>query len=243
MESTLESRPILTREKPLDVFGSLHGPVKAPVQADGMTVIREGHGTGEGRGTTPSEVHDIALKTAETDATKRALAAFGKPFGLELYRGSKSASQKQLLSPPGPLVAETRVGLQADDATAILRPSYAGRIDKSVLTIPETKRLRDKEHLKFVASQPCLICGRQPCDPHHLRFASPVGWRSRSVTNSQCRSAVVNASKSCDFGNLKMLAGHLPFRAARSPRPQGEANSPAAPPRHQDEVHSADVAR
>jgi hypothetical protein len=24
-----------------------------------------------------------------------------------------------------------------------------------------------------VASQPCLVCGRQPSDPHHLRFAQP----------------------------------------------------------------------
>jgi hypothetical protein len=35
------------------------------------------------------------------------------------------------------------------------------------------QRLRDKVHLKFVSSQPCLICGRQPSDPHHLRFAQP----------------------------------------------------------------------
>jgi hypothetical protein len=48
-----------------------------------------------------------------------------------------------------------------------------GQIDKSVLTIAEPKRLRDKSHLKFVASQPCLVCGRQPSDPHHLRFAQP----------------------------------------------------------------------
>jgi hypothetical protein len=47
------------------------------------------------------------------------------------------------------------------------------KIDKSALTIPEPKRIRDKAHLKFVASQPCLICGRQPSDPHHLRFAQP----------------------------------------------------------------------
>ena len=52
------------------------------------------------------------------------------------------------------------------------RPS-ACKIDKSQLTIAEPKRLRDKAHLKFVASQPCLICGRQPSDPHHLRFAQP----------------------------------------------------------------------
>jgi hypothetical protein len=49
------------------------------------------------------------------------------------------------------------------------------RIDKSVLGIPEQRRLRDKAHLRFVAKQPCLICGRQPSDAHHLRFAQPRG--------------------------------------------------------------------
>jgi ERF superfamily len=34
-------------------------------------------------------------------------------------------------------------------------------------------RLRDKDHRKFVSHQPCLICGRTPVDPHHLRFAQP----------------------------------------------------------------------
>ena len=46
-------------------------------------------------------------------------------------------------------------------------------IDKSVLALSEPRRLRDREHLKFVARQPCLICGRSPSDPHHLRFAQP----------------------------------------------------------------------
>ena len=30
-----------------------------------------------------------------------------------------------------------------------------------------------EDYLRFVASQPCLVCGRQPSDPHHLRFAQP----------------------------------------------------------------------
>jgi hypothetical protein len=47
------------------------------------------------------------------------------------------------------------------------------KIDKSVLTISEPRRLRDKAHLKFVASQPCLVCGRSPADAHHLRFTQP----------------------------------------------------------------------
>jgi hypothetical protein len=35
------------------------------------------------------------------------------------------------------------------------------------------RRIRNKEHLDFVASLPCLVCGRLPCDPHHLRFVQP----------------------------------------------------------------------
>jgi hypothetical protein len=44
-------------------------------------------------------------------------------------------------------------------------------IDKSTLSWPEPRRLRDREHVKFVAQHPCLVCGRQPADAHHLRFA------------------------------------------------------------------------
>jgi hypothetical protein len=46
-------------------------------------------------------------------------------------------------------------------------------IDKSVLTITAPRRYRNREHLRFVAKQPCLICGRNPSDPHHLRYLQP----------------------------------------------------------------------
>jgi ERF superfamily len=44
-------------------------------------------------------------------------------------------------------------------------------VDKSILALPVPRRLRDREHVKAVAKQPCLICGRRPADAHHLRFA------------------------------------------------------------------------
>ena len=44
-------------------------------------------------------------------------------------------------------------------------------IDKSALPFPEPRRIRDRDHVRHVAQQTCLICGRQPCDAHHLRFA------------------------------------------------------------------------
>ena len=49
----------------------------------------------------------------------------------------------------------------------------APRVDKSVLSIAEPRRYRNKEHLRFVGQQPCLVCGRTPSDPHHLRFMQP----------------------------------------------------------------------
>jgi hypothetical protein len=54
-----------------------------------------------------------------------------------------------------------------------LNASTAIKIGKSVLTFGEVRRHRDKAHLRFVALQPCLLCGRSPSDPHHLRFAQP----------------------------------------------------------------------
>ena len=44
-------------------------------------------------------------------------------------------------------------------------------MDKSALALPETRRIRDREHVRSVAKHPCLICGRLPSDAHHLRFA------------------------------------------------------------------------
>jgi hypothetical protein len=56
-------------------------------------------------------------------------------------------------------------------STDLLADATPLKIQKSELAISEPRRYRDKGHLKFVASQPCLICGRSPSDAHHLRFA------------------------------------------------------------------------
>ena len=51
------------------------------------------------------------------------------------------------------------------------KPKQSKPIDKSALSFPEPRRVRDREHVRHVAQQSCLVCGRRPCDPHHLRFA------------------------------------------------------------------------
>ena len=42
---------------------------------------------------------------------------------------------------------------------------------EAVIVIGKPVRERDRDHLRFVAAQPCLICGRTPSDPHHIKFA------------------------------------------------------------------------
>ena len=59
--------------------------VRITVRAGDAMIVREGIGTGTGRSSATEMAHEIALKAAETDATKRALATFGNPFGLALY--------------------------------------------------------------------------------------------------------------------------------------------------------------
>jgi hypothetical protein len=69
--------------------------------------------------------------------------------------------------------------------------AVAWHIDKAALTLSEPRRYRDRAHLQFVSSQPCLICGRRPTDAHHLRFAQPraMGRRvSDEYTVPLCRS-------------------------------------------------------
>jgi hypothetical protein len=59
---------------------------------------------------------------------------------------------------------------QRDTATARVIASTAS-IEAWAISKPYRKR--NKAHLRFVAQQPCLLCGRKPAEPHHLRAAQP----------------------------------------------------------------------
>jgi ERF superfamily len=52
-------------------------------------------------------------------------------------------------------------------------PGPTTGIDKSALAVAAPRRYRNREHLRSVAKQPCLVCGRRPSDPHHLRYLQP----------------------------------------------------------------------
>jgi hypothetical protein len=69
-----------------------------------------------------------------------------------------------------PASVEGSQGIDTGNTANELQPKG---IDKSVLAVSAPRRYRNKEHLRHVTLQPCLLCARKPSDAHHLRFVQP----------------------------------------------------------------------
>jgi DNA recombination protein Rad52 len=250
--------------------------VRVRVRAGGIFVLREGSGAGHSSNPGRGGAHENAIKGAETDAMKRALATFGNPFGLALYDKEQHGVRQRTSRPAGKPVSWVLLGStgeplgkhqdpvtfcsaarqsleRLDDAESlksfwkhnqgtvaelrkqlpllqtekgvhysdILRALYKSRLEEFVAqektaldkgsgdacdaakAVPKRphrgsvsnrtpqpgesrptkikidpiqrgpRRVRDKEHLKYVASRNCVICGRTPSQAHHLRFTQP----------------------------------------------------------------------
>jgi ERF superfamily len=91
-------------------------------------------------------------------------------------------------------------------------------IDKSILTIAAPRRYRSREHLRYVMQQPCLVCGRKPSDPHHLRYMQPraLGRKaSDEFTVPLCRLHHRAAHRAGDERAWWNAAGIDPIKFAR----------------------------
>ena len=97
------------------------------------------------------------------------------------------AFQERLLSVTSETVANSLLPRRRPSREKRRRGSV---VNKSVLALSTPRRIRDRDHVKSVAKQPCLVCGRRPADAHHLRFAqSPALGRkvSDEFTVPLCR--------------------------------------------------------
>jgi hypothetical protein len=83
----------------------------------------------------------------------------------------KTDSEPRLDSIEGPTLSGAKD--ESQPTARNLDATVVAKIDKNMLYFSELRRHRDKTHLRLVALQPCLICGRSPSDAHHLRFAQP----------------------------------------------------------------------
>jgi len=91
-------------------------------------------------------------------------------------------------------------------------------IDKSVLAIAAPRRYRNRDHLRFVAQQPCLVCGRKPSDPHHLRHVQPVALGRKASDEFAvplCRTHHRAAHRAGDEPAWWKATGIDPIKAAR----------------------------
>ena len=93
-----------------------------------------------------------------------------------------------------------------------------GGIGKSVLVIATPRRYRNREHLRYVAQQACLVCGRKQSDPHHLRYLQPRAL-GRKVSDEfavpLCRSHHRAVHRSSNERAWWKAAGIDPVKAAR----------------------------
>ena len=113
---------------------------------------------------------------------------------------------------------------KTNEVTATVKESLAEKtrtrqIDKSVLGFPEPRRIRDRDHIRHVMKQSCLICGRRPSDPHHLRLAQSRAL-SRKVSDEftvpLCRGHHREVHRSGDEAAWWTTAGIDPTVVARA---------------------------
>ena len=91
-------------------------------------------------------------------------------------------------------------------------------INKGGFALARPRRYRNREHLRYVAQQACLICGRKQSDPHHLRYLQPraLGRKaSDEFAVPLCRSHHRAVHRAGDEQARWKAAGIDPVKVAR----------------------------
>src|SRR5262249_14917279 len=108
-------------------------------------------------------------------------------------------------------------------------PDQPDGINKSVLVLATPRRYRNREHLRYVAQQACLICGRKQSDPHHLRYLQPraLGRKaSDKFAVPLCRSHHRAVHRAGDEQAWWKAAGIDPVKVARQLWRQTQLDDP-----------------
>ena len=140
----------------------------------------------------------------------------------------EGAFEQRLSGFPSPSANESSAGesgatpevtpQEEPQAASAERDDQPSGIDKSVLAVAAPRRYRNREHLRYVAQQACLVCGRKPSDPHHLRHVQPraLGRKaSDEFAVPLCRSHHRAVHRAGDERAWWKAAGIDPVNAAR----------------------------
>jgi DNA recombination protein Rad52 len=117
--------------------------------------------------TDPAQFCSALRRALEISATPADLTALWSQHGSAL---AALEQLPQLTSERGAHYSEILAGLYRKRLQELQQTTMA-----SVPAALRPRRVRDKAHLRRVAQQPCLICGRLPAQAHHLKFLEPRG--------------------------------------------------------------------
>ena len=149
---TVHSERLFERTKGEVTSCAYAARIRIKVRANGTLISREGTGCGSASSRQAAEAHDLAIKAAETDATKRALATFGNRFGLCLYdkdqQGVSSRAVLEILSQDGTVFAS---GLSPEGFCTALRKLIESASDRQELLSWQERNASAIQKLRVLA--------------------------------------------------------------------------------------------
>jgi hypothetical protein len=161
---------------------------------------------------------EAALWARRRLGEKNRLTSADAQFVEETFQARLAALTPSAANEPGADKPARTSSRRPRGRTSAKARTQSAAIDKSILPFPEPRRIRDKDHLRFVAKYPCLMCGRRPADPHHLRFAQSqaIGRKvSDEFTVPLCRGHHREVHRSGDEAIWWSKTGIDPLKAAR----------------------------
>src|SRR5262249_17828159 len=151
---------------------SMHGERPAPLQPEQSAALREKLLTELG---TITSADLAAIWAQEALTAKNSLTAADAKLVEDSFehRLSELAPSQSAEAADNAVPSTHVVGAKATRERGDSDVDQPDGIDKSVLLTAKPRRYRNPEHLRYVAQQACLICGRKQSDPHHLRYLQP----------------------------------------------------------------------
>jgi hypothetical protein len=116
---------------------------------------------------------DVAPPDTPESATRAAGAGNSEPTtgGGSEGSGREAPTAPETVNPTRKLSGDRVPGRRATGQNGSSEATTVEAAIQQVTPLSKPVRMRDRNHLRFVSTQPCLACGRTPSDAHHLRFA------------------------------------------------------------------------
>src|SRR5215813_13172051 len=209
---------------------SMHGERPAPLVSEQSAVLREKL---LGELGTITSADFAAIWAQEALAAKNSLTAADAKLVEDAFEHRLSelapAATAEAADDTAPSTHVDLVGAHATRAKGNDDLNQPDGMNKSVLALATPRRYRNREHLRYVAQQACLICGRKQSDPHHLRYLQPRAL-GRKVSDEfavpLCRSHHRAVHRAGDEQAWWKAAGIDPVKVARQLWRQTRLNDP-----------------